>query len=83
MAPRRKEGDVEVCDVREGGRDEVQVTRVPSQRERDARLALQAEEASTHQGQRVSRARVGDGGEDVRQDLLRQVANSCSVSHFR
>lgn len=72
-----------MCDVREGGRDEVQVTRVTSQRERDARLALQPEEASTHQGQRVSRARVGDGGEDVRQDLLREVADCCSVTHFR
>lgn len=72
-----------MCDVREGGRDEVQVTRVPPQGERDARLALQAEEASTHQGQRVSRARVGDSREDVQQDLLREVAHSCSVTHFR
>ena len=40
VAPRREEGEVEVRDVLEGGRDEMKVTRVAAERERGARLAL-------------------------------------------
>lgn len=81
VTPRREEGEVEVRDMREGGRDEVQVTRVAAERERGPRLALQAEEAAAHEGERVPRARVGDRREHLVQDLLRQVGHGGGVSH--
>lgn len=74
MAPRREKRQVEMCDVSEGGRDPVEVTRVPSEREGGARLPLQSEEDPAHERERVPRAGVDDADEHLQQDLLRQVA---------
>ena len=81
VAPRREEGEVEVRDVLEGGRDEVEVTRVAAERERCARLALQPVEAPRYQRQRVPRAGVGNRREHVQQNLLREMAHDAAVAH--
>lgn len=85
VAPRREERQVEVRDVREAGRDQVEVTRDSPEREGGARPALEAVEAPANKRERVPRPGITNPGEHLQQDLLRQVPDGgfSRVTHRR